>query len=393
MAIPGSMSSKQLKVLHVTSRLGRHPCGLGTAVRAMAQGLQRDGVNVQICSTSDSSCGETLGCRAVSASKIPLLNNWDYARGLNREVRELALSCDVIHAHGLWLYPQFVAWCVARALGKPFVVSLHGMLEPERLKISRVRKQCVWKLYAQRMLQDADLILVTSEEEKSAALRVNLSVPIEIVPLGVSSPSLADVERQDSGQLRCCLYLSRITPVKGLDLLIEAVDRLRPEGWFFKIVGSEEGGYGRTLRRIIQEKELERWFVFHAAIGERDKWRELRSADLLVLPSRSENFALVIVEALAMECPVLTTNRTPWSLVDKHGCGWCVDASVNGIVKGLTSALQATPEQLLRMGRNGRQLIERQYTESAMSSKLDKAYEKVLHTRANNGRNNYTLSC
>lgn len=103
-----------------------------------------------------------------------------------------------------------------------------------------------------------------------------------------------------------------------------------------------------------------------------------RAADLFILPSLSENFGIVVLEALASETPVLATTGAPWPALLQHGCGWWVEPSVAGIARGLAEAFASTPATLCRMGIRGRQLVESCYTWSIAARRTIDLYQWVL---------------
>lgn len=367
-----------MRVLHVASMLDKHPSGINEAVATMMRCVRQLGGQAVACSTSE--VPATTEDR-FPANSWPLLRHWDYAHGLRSGVLKEVQDADVIHAHNLWLYPTWVAAEVARTLSKPLVLSLHGMLEVERLQQSPCRKRLILQLYGRRLLRQAAMVHVTSAQEAEAVRNISSEAKVEMVPLGVAAPEIKTLVRQSMPAKRKCLFLSRISPIKGLDLLVEAVAHLRPARWVFEIAGPEEGAYGQRLRMLIDSLQLNDWFQFSGPVAHHDKWQLLRDADLFVLPSRNENFALSVAEALAMECPVLTTDRTPWSVVQAEGCGWQVAATVEGIRGGLQQALQLSDQSRLAMGRCGRALYEREFTELAMGKRLWKCYERIISAR------------
>jgi glycosyltransferase involved in cell wall biosynthesis len=365
-----------MRVLHLVSNFDKQPSGINQAVVSMMRSATSLGVEAGVCSTTRDPLMNVANRALVG--RWPLCRQWDYAPDLLTRAETQIQEVDLIHAHNLWLYPTCAAWRLASKYEKPWVLSLHGMLEPERLRESAFRKRALLRLYAARMLKDADRVLVTSDQEAASLRTLFPGVASNVVPLGVEAPSYETSIADRGAGLRRCLFLSRITPIKGLDLLVQAVDRLRPEGWVFDLVGPEEEGHGEQLRALIGERGLEAWFRFLGPVSGDAKWATLRSADLLVLPSRNENFALVVAEALAMQCPVLTTDRTPWSMLESEGCGWQVPATVDGIVTGLSSALATSRGQLQAMGAKGRDLYQTHFTETAMANSLVEVYRTVV---------------
>lgn len=362
------------RILHVVSRYDKHPSGMNEAISAMAAGARAKGCDVAVCSTTlsrEKAGGASTGWASVT--RLPLLRQWDHACGLEAEILRLCRSGGtVLHAHGLWVYPQLATRRVSRRTGYPFVLSTHGMLEPVRLRISSARKRIIWYAYARRMIASASVILATSEQEQRAILSFGVRRPVRVVPLGVTAPEVSgEKPGKAPDALRTAVFLSRISPVKGLDLLVEAVDQLRPANWIFRLAGPEEGDHGNFLRKMIRAKGLGEWFRWEGPVDNAAKWDILREADIVVLPSRNENFGVVVAEALAMGTPVLTTEQTPWAELVAHDCGWQAPATATGVRESLRRAMALPDSARREMGKRGKQLFNDRYT-------VERAAEQLL---------------
>jgi glycosyltransferase involved in cell wall biosynthesis len=109
------------------------------------------------------------------------------------------------------------------------------------------------------------------------------------------------------------------------------------------------------------------------------KQSALFNADLLVLPSHSESFGMVVAEALAHGVPVLTTTGTPWSVLPQRGCGWWVETTAGGIAEGLRQATSQPPEVLRAMGERGRELVAAEYGWEQVAKRFVRIYQDLLH--------------
>jgi glycosyltransferase involved in cell wall biosynthesis len=163
--------------------------------------------------------------------------------------------------------------------------------------------------------------------------------------------------------------------------LVTAWTDLRPKGWELLIVGPDEGGHSAELQATVAAAGMQRDILFPG-----EAWGDARTdlyagSDLFVLPSFSENFGLVIAEALSCEVPVITTRATPWQELQDLRCGWWIETGVDPLMRALREAFSLPPQALHEMGRRGRQLIESNYTWEPIGRQMLEVYEWMLGRR------------
>lgn len=266
----------------------------------------------------------------------------------------------VVHTHGLWVPSNRAAALVARRAGAPLVVSPKGMLSERALRVKRAKKQIGWQLYQRRTLSAAAAFQATSEAEAEDIRRLGFRQPVAVIPHGVAVPP--PTPRRTAPATRTALFLSRFHPIKGVPDLVEAWARVRPPGWRLKLVGPDEGGHRETVRELVAERGLAGEIDICGAVDDVGKSELFATADLFVLATHSENFGVVIAEALAAGLPVLTTHGAPWQVLEEQACGWWVAADPAAIANALQDATKRSPEVLRAMGERGRA-----YTERALS--------------------------
>jgi glycosyltransferase involved in cell wall biosynthesis len=283
---------------------------------------------------------------------------------------------DLLHDHGIWLWTNHRSAQFAERGSIPRIVSVRGMLEPWALGHHRWRKRLAWRLFQARDLTTARAIHVTSDAEAESVGRRGLGVPIAVVPNGVEIP--ATLPPRHRGPRRRALFLSRIHPKKGLPLLLDAWAGVRPEGWELVLAGPDDGGHRAELETRVAGSALEATVSFIGPVSDAEKWALYRSADVFVLPTRSENFGLVVAEALAAEVPVLTTRGAPWKELETHSCGWWVEVDSRAVAEGLRQALALSDEERREMGRRGRGLVQARYSWAVAARQMKPVYTWLL---------------
>jgi glycosyltransferase involved in cell wall biosynthesis len=329
-----------------------------------------------------------------SAGFTPLLPAQSSVRrltGTEAEALDRFGKTDVLHDNGIWLPHNHRLAALAERRGIPRVVSTRGMLEPWALNHKRLKKNLAWCLYQCRDLKQARCHITTSEAEAQNLQHLGLGVPIATVPNGVDVPEErprsvdSGAERAVRGGLRTALFLGRIYPIKGLPMLIEAWARARPDGWILRIAGPDEAGHQKQVERAVTAAGLGQVVSFTGPLAYGMKKSAFFDAELFVLPTHSESFGIVVAEALAHGLPVLTTTGAPWSILRDSGCGWWVDATVDGITEGLRRATILDPETLRSMGAKGRALVSAKFGWKRVADLMLSTYEAILaDTIANN---------
>ena len=281
----------------------------------------------------------------------------------------------LLHDHGIWLHSNAVAAVQSWRYGVPFVVSPRGMLESWAINHRSWKKRLAMGLYQMPLLRTARGLHATSEEEASSLRALGLRQPIAVIPNGVDLPVLP---ARRPTRLRTALFLSRLNVKKGLLPLLEAWSQLQPEGWRLLLVGPDEGGYAAVVSAAIKRLGLNEQVKLLPEVDDLAKWSFFRDAELFVLPSFSENFGVVVAEALAAGLPVVTTTGMPWTGVVTRGCGWRIEPTVTEITKVLEHATTLPAATLAEMGERGREWMAASYSWSAIGTQMASFYDWLL---------------
>ncbi len=331
--------------------------GPSTTVRRLAQSLGGIGVSSEIFSTSlpwrlpDDEPGVRIFRQDFA--NVPIFRRLHVSGAMRRGLEEVAAQNAVLHSHGLWLFPNFYpAWAATRH-GCPLIVSPRGMIAPAALAFSRRRKALIWALAQRRALESVSCFHATSVQEAQEIRSAGLGSPIAVIPNGIDVPP--EAPKQDTSQPRVLLHLGRIHPKKGIDRLLDSWARLEREHhqWSLRVVGPSEGGHRQELERQAARLGLSR-VNFEDALFGAAKDSAYREADLFVLPTRNENFGMVVAEALANGTPVICTKGAPWRELETNHCGWWIDHGVDALTGALDSAMRVPRSELNKMGARGR---------------------------------------
>ena len=331
-----------MKILHVTSSLDPRGGGVAEAILQIAATLLRAGHTTEIATVDppDSAWLRETPCPVHALG--PHRTSYQYAPGLLPWLRAHRDEFDAVISHGLWQYHGFATWRAWRgARGKRFVYA-HGMLDPwfkRTYPKKHLKKWLYWPWAEYRLLREARAVFFTCEEEKRLAresfwlYRVNEAV----APLGLAEPP-GPPERQIAAfheaypQLRgrpFLLFLGRVHPKKGVDLLLEAWAS-RPSMLALVIAGPGEPAFLEQLRAKAGIGPTSP--IWTGMLTGDLKWGALRAAEAFMLPSHQENFGLAVVEALACGTPVLISNKVNiWREILEDRAGLAADDTVEGI--------------------------------------------------------------
>jgi len=280
---------------------------------------------------------------------------------------------SLIHSHGLWMMPNIYPARAAARAGIPHVIAPRGTLDPAALVYSAYAKRLVRWLGQDASLKGATAFHATSSIEAGHIRAQGLHQPIVLSPNGIDIPPAVHKIR---GGRRTLLYLGRLHEKKGLDMLLQAWMTLEPvfPDWDLRIVGKGCEIFELELKRDIARRGLTR-VILDGPVYADDKLDAFQQAELFVLPTRGENFGMVVAEALAAGTPVLTTTAAPWSELEQNNAGWCCSPEVVSIKMTLELALALDRDTLMAMGMRGRAWMARAYGWEVISSRLVNAYE------------------
>ena len=375
---------RRILVVHAVPNLQRQAGGIAGVVPPLCEALKAASIESIVLTFAVDPDQRIRG--QVSSEMEPTavmlehsINSWSVAETIASEVSELRFSHPeiVLHNHGLWHPLNHALALVARRLRRPMITSLHGALLPWARAHKRSKKTIAWWLYQARDLTLAAKVHVTSEYEREQFLATGLSTPTSVIKFGVDLGNVVASPAKE-GPKRL-IFLGRVHPIKGLMNLLKAWSEVRPAGWRAVIAGPDELGHTAELRAEVLKLGILDSVEFVGPAYGRAKGELISSAAALVLPSFSENFGTVVVEALASGVPVIASTGTPWQELETERCGWWVTPDAEGIASALRQLIGTAPAELTRMGHRGRQLVERQYTWHRCAALMAQEYRSMCY--------------
>ncbi|MGA9624578.1 MAG: glycosyltransferase [Bryobacteraceae bacterium] len=381
--------------VHLATSVGRRSFGLGAVAFSLAKAQLRRGWDTRVWSLDSvpdvtaqpESNGFPLERVRMFARVGPGAWSWSY------ELQEAVSSLEdtagcVIHQHGIWTGVSAAtrSWRVGRHGAS--VIAPHGSLSAWALRRSRWKKALALAAYERSNLRNASCLHALSQPEAQEFRKFGLNNPIAVVPNGMSEEwlcSAGDAQRfrhtfAVASGTRILFFLSRITPKKGLPLLIESIraNAKAFTGWVLLIAGVDEFDHQRELGTLVDQCGLRDSVRFIGPLYGDLKRDAFSAADAFVLPSHSEGWPMVVLEALGAGVPVFTTTAIPFPEMLEHCAGWMVEPSVDSIGASLPDLLLRSPAELREMGNRGRALVASRLTWDAVATQLSAVYLWLL---------------
>lgn len=364
------------------------------AVHGLCRALVRRGHDVHVFTTSvdgpgdlDVPLGVPVDVDGVSVRYFVSqhLRRLYWSPSLGVALKARLPDYDLVHLHSVFLWPTWAAARAARRMGKPYVLSPRGMLVRELIaRRSRVPKELWIRFVERRTLEKAAAIHATSILEQQELVRFGFQLPqVAVIPNGVdqspgSQEDPAVVPLQVSNPF--LLYLGRISWKKGLDRLISAMTFVPDVN--LVVVGNDDENYRPQLEALAEKLGVRCRIHFVGPVYGAQKQALLQRAAVLVLPSYSENFGNVVLEAMAAGCPVAVTEEVgAAAIVQASGAG-IVSAGDPVVLGQNLRRMLASPAMLQRMGNEGRQTVAARYSWESVAVQMESLYQNII--RGNN---------
>jgi glycosyltransferase involved in cell wall biosynthesis len=362
-----------LVVSYLSDRFG----GPVAAVKHLGRVLGRKGHTISYWATTDDHDGlETSSTEGAHIYNVDWLHSWRYSRGFAPGLSAAMSSVDLVELNEFWLYPIYAGSRAARRADVPYILRPAGSLQSwalNRTPVKRLKKALYLSLVGNSLMKNAACISVASTYEAENIQRLGYSGPITVIHNGLNLIQFEGVDESEAEVhwpiLRdrpVVLFMSRLSAEKGLDLLIPAWAELLSSAAYGEailiIAGPDYRGYRKLVEGLIEKYAVQKSVFLVGMVQGRPKASLLRRADVFVLPSYSENFGIVVGEALAVGTPVITTTGTPWEQLSRIDAGRWIAPTKTELVEVLREMLSMSAAQRREMGRRGMHFVRSEYT-------------------------------
>ena len=386
-----------MKILRLIRSLDPVGGGPAEGVRQITPHLTAFGISTTVASldSPDATWLKVLCFDAIGLG--PVLGAYGYRRHLLKSIRFLAQKSDCVIIEGLWQYHALATWRALRLMNVPYFVYPHGMLDPwfkRTYPLKHLKKMCYWPWADYRVLRDATAVLFTTEQERLLARQTFClyQAKEKVVGYGTSSPPI-QIIRQRSAFMerfphlhdkRILLFLSRIHPKKGIDLLIEAFASVAnlDQSLELVIAGPDVVGLQARLQQRASTLGIAGRITWPGMLTGDLKWGAFRCAELFCLPSHQENFGIVVAEALACGLPVAISRQVNIAVeVISADAGIVHIDTAESTTAALREWLIMTPDSRAEMGARGQQLFAKRFDFASVAKNLIPVFEHSLSNR------------
>ncbi len=388
--------TEPLNVLHTISTLDIRAGGPVVALAGLAAAEAQAGMKVSIAATWPAAHrppdpqflrAEHVSIESVGPARGPLQRHPDLLELIRRKVCE----ADVVHIHGLWEEISYQAAIAAEKQNKPYIIVPHGMLDPWSLAQKRLKKKLYlwWRL--RKRLDRAAAIHYITVGERDLAQTLKLRAPSLVEGIGLDWQEFAKAPPRGTFRSRfpmiggrpMLLFLSRIHYKKGLDYLIDAFAQVRDRESVLVIAGPDVDGYQTEVQKRIVRAGLVDRVIFAGMLTGVDRISAMMDADLFLLPSRQENFGVVVAESLAAGTPVIISDRVNLHpQITAADVGEVVQLDSSKIATAIDTWL-ADPDRRRAAGERARIFARSQFDWTVLAEHWAGHYQRLIRERKN----------
>lgn len=366
--------NRTMKILIYITGIDLSGGGPSRSVPMLVKGLAEMGGDVTLMTQrSENMNTHALDGTTAKLHILDVFKSEDVERFMRRE------KFDIVQLQSMWDLRYHKIAKICRRLNIPYIETPRGMLEPWSLAQKKWKKRLALWLYQMSDLNHAACIYTTADEEAKNVKALGVKAPCSVIPNGIEIDSYKCRTSIDVVKKQV-LFLSRIHVKKGIELLLEAWSRIVSDfpGWTLLIVGNGEAAYIESLKAMVETLGVGETVTISEPVFGEAKVRLYQSSSLFVLPSYSENFGMVIAEAMSCGVPVITTRYCPWEILNETRTGWCIDLSVDNLTNTLRQAMGMNADKLYEMGQKASLLVSEKFDYRSVAKKTMEMYRSAL---------------
>ena len=376
-----------MKILHIIENLDNSYGGPAKSVPLLVKYLNKLDIENKIFTIQifDNEKNSVLDVSDIEVLKAPIvgIRKLRYSSQLENMITKEITKDTIIHVQTVWTYPTYIGYKIAKKYNLPLVVSVRGTMYEWALNQSKYIKKFAMWMFQRDMLNNADIIHITEENEKKALESIDIDNKTVLIPNGIELEN--DFNELDKNILnkinydnlkRYIMFLGRIVHNKGLHYLMTSYNKLKGKYQDIEVLivgGIEDKKYFDSLEQV-------KGMHFLGAIDGIEKHTLFSISSLFVLPSKSENFGMSIAEAMSYKIPVITTTGTPWREMKEKDAGWWVELNQKNIDNAIDEALSCSDNELKAKGKRGFDIIKN-YSWGIQAEKMKKCYEEILKNK------------
>lgn len=363
-----------MKILFITSSLSKLWGGTTTSILNLYAGLKYHNHTIHIWSSYTENEKSEIPEYVYGNSDITFFKSsfWRYSSDLKDALKQNIHHYDIVHIHGMWLYPTYIAAKIAREYSIPYVLSPHGMIEPYALHHKALKKQIYWHFIESKNFNHAAAIHAITANEAKNAEKLSNNIKIFTLPNGIKIKPYEEKEFKTPASI---LYIGRLHPIKGIEPLLDSLAALTTP-IHLTIAGTGSPQYEEILKKKTATLKLQQYIHFAGFANDEEKEKLLKKAWFLVVPSYSEVLSMVALEAVASGTPVLITKSANFDDLETNGGGIIIhDNQPDHIADGILRMLQS---DLQTMSKNAYTLALKSYAIEEVARQFVLEYNKII---------------
>jgi len=343
-----------MKIQHIVEDYSTLSGGLRTVVSDLNGWLKQTSISSKIVTTK----AEELDHVIVGKRELPK-GMWCYSNELKKILKEQ--HSDVFHIHGIWMYPQYIASKIAYEKSIPYLITPHGMLESRLWEKSTLKKKLYFNLLIKKYFLNANAIHAITPNEQNNLYKLFQHKNIQVIPNSISYTEIDSFGIIKQSTEKYILFVGRLHPIKGIDLLLKAFANVNPKNVKLKIAGPANN-YQHELIELVKDLDIESKVEFLGMVSGIEKYQLYKDAWVFVAPSYSEVVGMVNLEAGVLETPVITTYQTGLYAEWNENGGVLINSNVGELSKALSDAIQWSDSERDDRGKKLKQFIIEHYS-------------------------------